>query len=180
MRFIEQIRTRGHLYFLDKVRKDIKRVPQAINYSRANYVGILFDASEPGNIAVVKQYVKRLQNDGKKVEMLGFLKNKKQAEGSDFDYFTLSGVSLFHIPDKEVSAFANKPFDLLISLHTGTILPLEYISALSKAKCRVGRYIENKTWCYDMMVYAGEEKPLSELVKQTDYLLTEINKNATV
>lgn len=181
MQWIEQLRERGNRYFLNKAMAHHKHTAHAMNYANARYVGILFDASEPSNIATVKQFAQQLKGNGKNVEVLALFKNKKQVGEQVLDHFTLADTSFFRVPRQGVlGGFANKPFDLLLSLHTNPSLPLEYLSAMSMAKCRVGRYIPNKTICYDLMAFVKDGSDLRELIKQIDDLLNEINKNATV
>jgi hypothetical protein len=181
MQFINKIRAAVHNYFLKRELEGQSVPRQVMNYNTARHIGILFDASIPENIEEVRKYAQRLKVPGKAVEVIGLFRNKKQVGETVIDHFTMADVNWYHVPDPKVAdGIIQKPFDLLISLLTEESLPLEYLSAKSKARFRIGRFLPDKQYCYDLMVYEPAGVELNKLIKQVDHLLTEINKNATV
>ena len=181
MQLIDKIRFVGNQYFLTKALVGTTPANHTLNFAAAKSIGILFDASKVENISAIKEYAQHLKSLGKNVELYGLYKDKKQVQDNVFDHFTMADVNWLHVPREGIiNSFGVKPFDLLLSLHNETVLPLEYISALSKAKCRVGRYIKDKTYCYDLMAAIPEGADLKQLILQIDQLIKEINKDATV
>lgn len=175
---LNQLKYKLHHYFLTKRLKKVNLNRSYVNLSKAKSVGILFDANIVEHIAIVDAFVKDLKNNGKDVTLLGYLKNDKKKPTIDFPYFTAKDTSWIGIPAKEkTGSFVKKEFDLLINLYTHECLPLEFISTLSNAKYRVGRYIDDKTYCYDLMIRLEERKDLTYLIEHTNHYLKEINKN---
>ena len=85
-------------------------------------------------------------------------------------------MSMALVPQQSVlNGYADKPFDLLLNLYTTEILPLEYISAVSKATFRMGRYIAGKDYYCDMMISLKATDTLENLIEQTLHYLNQIN-----
>ncbi len=81
----------------------------------------------------------------------------------------------------EVSQFLTERFDILINLYLPAQekdhkknQPIEYISALSKAKLRVGPFSEN-TASFDLIIDVPAKADLQHLIKQIDFFLNRIN-----
>ena len=152
---------------------------QTITFKQARTVGVLFYADKLGDTQQLQQYVKQLEQRGLKVQHLTFLNDKKQAEQLKQPHFTASQVNFFGVPKGEaVERFAQQPFDLLINLYLTDNQALEYISAVSAARYRVGRFVADKTWYCDLMVNLGEKRELPYLIRQIDHYLNYINSNA--
>ena len=177
MALFPKLRKRLHHYFLKKKLADLTMDNSIVNYYNARSIGVLYDATQPEDRQLVKKYIVRLKEQGKQVDSLAYLNLKKLVEDFTEEHFTPKQVDWLYRPDNATQAFAEKPYDLLINLCTRRNLPMEYLAATSKARYRVGRYIEDKTYCYDLMVYLSEEKALSNLIREVDHLLTEINKH---
>jgi hypothetical protein len=74
----------------------------------------------------------------------------------------------------EINQFKDKRFDILINLYSGNNIQIEFISALSKAKLRVGPFSENPN-SYDLMIDIPDSKGIDHLIKQIDFFLNRIN-----
>lgn len=181
MPFLGDIRKRIHLYLLKKRMGDLHADSTVVNYNKAKKVGVLYNAADPADVALVTKYIQRLQQKGKTVQGLAYIPDPKKALDVTADHFTNKHVNWLFVPNSmDVQSFMKERFDLLVNLYTKPCLPLEYIAALSEARYKVGRYIEDKTYCFDLMVYLDEKKDLNNLIKEVDHLLTEINKNEHV
>lgn len=148
-----------------------------VNYHNAKTISVLYDGTIPENRQMAKRFMKRLREQGKHVSGLAYINTKKPVEDFTDDHFTRKQVDWLFRPDKAAQEVAEKKTDLLINLCATRSLPLEYLAATSKARYRVGRYIEDKTYCYDLMVYLDEKKSMADLIREVDHLLTEINKH---
>jgi len=118
-------------------------------------VGILYNALD-GDKQVL-QLAKWFSNHGVKVISLGFVDEKEL--GSNFspnyktDYFCKRNLTRWNLPKEEdINRFVLEPFDYLINLYREPILPLMGVSALSRAKFRIGPYHSEYIHCYDMML----------------------------
>jgi len=153
----------------------VKKKRIASNFDDARNIGLLFDASNPANVQTVLSYKKELQGLRKKVSLMGYKDVKELSGEDDYPCFCNKDLGLSMTPKaQEVLEFIQKPFDLLISLHTNTCLPLEYISAASSAHFRIGHYQEDKTDFYDFMIY-GKGKTLRALIHQMETYLKKIH-----
>jgi len=160
---------------LNQKLSQIKINRTSVEFDIAESIGILFDATDPSNRNKVTAYAQNMIKNGKKVSLLGFVKNKQKDLSFSFKYFTLNEVNWKMIPESsEVNNFLNKKFDILINLYLGKNNPIEYISALSKANLRVGPFSENPN-CYDLMIDIPNSKGIDHLIKQVDFFLNRIN-----
>lgn len=172
-----QFRTQIHQYLLNKRLQKFSRVGAVVNYYQAKNIGLLADATRPESYKQVQQYAQKLKADGKKVRVLYYLTPSKERPSILEDHITGKQINLWYIPKGTiVEDFMKQPFDILLNLCEKSNLPLEYISALSAAHYKTGRYIEDKTACFDLMVYLNEQKQVNHLINETDQLLKAINK----
>ena len=106
------------------------------------------------------------------------LNDKKIDHKADINIFNRKAVNWYGVPiDERVDAYCNKNFDLLICAMTTDSKPLEYIAYLSKAKYRVGRFAENKTRLYDLMIQVDVNHDLNYLLQQMTHFLESIKYN---
>lgn len=177
MNFIERLQLRLYNYFLQQKLKRNKIERNAVNFNKAKRIGILFDATDPSNEAVVNRYKQNLQNNGKQVDMLAYVDDKQEHDTTLFKYFNRKNLSWTLQPTGTiVEQFMQTPFDILLNLHIDTVPPLEYVSALSKAQLRVGQFRDSKEYCYDLMIDIPEGDSLNNYIGQIDALLKTINK----
>lgn len=147
----------------------------ATDFDSARNIGLLFDATKEEDVRFVLSYKRELQSQRKRVSLMGFVDSKEPVEDEKYACFCRKDLGLSKTPKKqEVLDFISEPFDLLIALHTHSSQPLEYLSAASSARFRVGYYQENKEDLYDFMVY-GKTKSLRAFIKQMETYLNKIH-----
>jgi hypothetical protein len=145
------------------------------NLADAHSVGIIYDSSDPDHDITITKFAEMLRNKGKKVDIIAYINDKKVDHKGDIEVFNPKAVNWYGVPlDDRVSAFCNKPFDLLICALLKESKPLEYIAYLSKAKYRIGPFDEQKTYCYDLMIEMGANSGLDYLLQQMIYFLEKI------
>lgn len=172
MNWIEKIRHHFYQSALTKQLQDKKIQRRVINLTDAGSIGILYDFEDR---AVVQQVIQELQVQHKTVESLCFFGGKEKEKPQMQNVFTKTDVAWQNVPKTELAkAFSDKKFDLLLCLFTNENLPLEFISATSGARWRVGVFRESKTLCYDMMVNVGEKKEVKYLWEQAQHFLNNI------
>ena len=146
-----------------------------INMPQVHTVGIVFDSTNPANDSAVLSFAEQLKSAGKEVELLGFVNDKKTESKPGITIFNRKALNWLDIPTTEpIESFAQKKFDLLLACFTGEHLTLEYLTAISNARWRVGAYAENKTGFYDMMINVGDKTDLQYLLDQSVYFLNYI------
>lgn len=167
--------------FNRQLTKRLAQRPQEVtpvSFQDAKEIGILFDLTDMGNNReIILRYKSQLQGERKKVKLLAYIDALEVPDGLGFDCFCKKDLSWTSVPNSPVAeAFIQTPFDLLLSLHTHECPPIEYISAVSHAKFRIGHFQKEKTYCYDFMVYS-KSRSIRVLLQQIEHYLEVINKN---
>lgn len=150
--------------------------PKVRNFEAVHTVGILFDADQAEELAVVLEYKNILQRDYRKqVTLLGYHNTKELPEGLSYPSFCRKDLNWSETPKGElVEEFVQTPFDWLLALHMNDCAPLEYIAAASRASFRIGHYRPNKTEFYDWMLH-GKNNDLSAFLKQLEQYRSKIH-----
>lgn len=175
MRFWDNIKNYFYQRSLNEKLSAVKTEHSLISMEAANSIGIAFDSSDPANDTVILSFAERLRSEGKEVDILGLVKDKKTESKDGMAVLNPKSLNWAGVPQGEtVEKFSGKKFDLLLACFTGENLPLEYIAGTSQARWRVGVYAETKTGLYDMMVNVGERKDLPYLLEQMVYFLNYI------
>lgn len=146
------------------------------NLADAKKVGIVYDSSNPDNDIIVTKYAEDLRKQGKQVELMGFVNDKKIDHKADILVFNPNHLEWTGVPkDERINKFAATDFDLMIGAFTGSNLALEYIAYTSKAKWRVGPYLKGKKDAFDLMIRLGDKTGLDYLLKQITHFLNQIH-----
>ncbi|MDP4280631.1 MAG: hypothetical protein Q8867_00635 [Bacteroidota bacterium] len=169
-----------------RLRKSLVKVNRKramINLADARRIGIIYVLNDTLDYDTVSGFVTELQRQHKEVKALGFVRNKdligRFLPKLSYDFFSRKDVTWFNVPvQKRVKDFTETEFDLLIDLSLKEMIPVQYVAGHSRAQCRVGRFTEENTCCYDFMINLNPAATLDEFIKQIIYYLTVINKNA--
>lgn len=136
----------------NQVKKN-KSVRKSTDYKKAETIGILFSVEDRRKHDDVKEFVQKLQQDGKKVQVLEFLPEKKENYEFMFDFFTLKDISFWgKIESSKTLKFSDTSFDYLFCLDTKLNPMVSYVLARSKSKCRVGKYFEDAKSLFEFMI----------------------------
>ena len=147
-----------------------------LNLKEAKSIGILYESNTAADDQAVAAFRNTMLQQGKTVEVLSQVNDKKVLSKENAAIFHRKDIGFNYVPGGEnVEAFISKPFDLLIAAFTEENLTLEYISYLSKAKCRVGVFQLNKTGAFELMVNVGSRKDLPYFFDQSVHFLSKIN-----
>ncbi len=170
-------------YFLKKELRSAgkERKPNKFNFNEIKTVGILFDATNPEDFEIVKRYVVYLREYKKKVKAIGFFSTKEipplTYSKLEYDFFSIKELNWMYIPSSIIiKNFIDEELDLLIDLNVHDHFPLKYISALSKAAFKVGKYDEKDIDIHDMMIDADNTKIVKYFLRQVDTYITMLNK----
>jgi hypothetical protein len=121
----------------------------------------------------IKEFVRKLEHDGKKVKALGYLPPNQENHEFMFDIFTPREISFWgNIEATSAVEFASTPFDFLIYLDSTPNPLILNIIAKSKAKCRVGKFWEEGGPYFEMMVesYGNPKLLIDHLYQYTSAL----------
>ena len=124
-----------------------------VSYKKAHEIGIIFTVEDKAKHETVKDLIKKLEQDGKHVEVIEFLPEKKDNYEFKFDFFTEKDLSFWgNITSHSALKFSDTPFDFLFYLDTTPNPLILHLLARSKAKCRVGRSWDNGRSYFEFMV----------------------------
>jgi hypothetical protein len=171
----------GRYYFKKEKSKSVCH-RQMTNLHDAQRIGILYTLDDVPDYERVSDFVSQLQSDHKEVKALGFVKNKNLIQRFlprlSFDFFSKRDLTWFYKPiHTQVKDFIEKEFDLLIDLSLKDNFPLKYIAGLSNALLRVGKFSEENTAYYDLMIDTKPTMTTDEYLSQIQHYLTIINSN---
>ena len=131
-------------------------------------MGILYKERDHGFYRTIKDIAKHFQDElgVKRVSMLSYVdKDSKRTPGwlvkkLDSGYFCKSDLNWYGKPVKEIEAFTEVEFDILIDLELEPILPLKHVLNMSMAQMKVGA--EQVDWAfrdYDVQICRLNHKP---------------------
>lgn len=110
-------------------------------YRQAVSIGIIFTVEDRKKHDHIKNLIRKLEHDGKKVKALGYLPPDQENYEFLFDFFTHREVSIWgNITAASALKFADTPFDFLIYLDSSPNDFILNLIAMSKAKCRIGKF----------------------------------------
>jgi len=180
MGFISDIKLKLGLKILRSKSKKLKRKRGVFNFDNAKTVGIVFNATKQESFDIAYEFVKYLEQKSIKVETLGFVDSKEvrdfYRETVNTKYFSKKNLNWYGKPKNEnVEKFINKNFDILIDLSLIDEYPILYISALSKAKFKVGRF-SGKSEYLDFMIDISKKPQYNFLIEQIKHYLLSLNK----
>ena len=145
------------LNFLKIKTKALLRKNKALHanlpYKQAKTVGVIFTVEDKQKHFVMKEFIKKLETDGKIVQVLEYLPEKKENYEFKFDFFTDKDLSFWgNITSSNAMQFADAPFDFLFYLDLTPNSLILHLLAKSKAKCRVGRFWDDGQHYLDLMI----------------------------
>jgi Family of unknown function (DUF6913) len=168
-----------HRFLLKRKLSKLENTHHSVPYGEVRHIGILFNAADQSDYVSIEAYANQLKEENKKVEILGYIPLKHIEGILSYPYFTKKEINFFQIPNsQDVQDFINKEFDVLLHFSKEEELELEYISALSKAKMRVGKYNAEKLYCYDLMIEGqNQTESIGDLIPVFNKYLKMIKNN---
>lgn len=101
----------------------------------------------------MKDFISKLQHDGKQVYVLEFLPKKKDNPEFMFDFFTIEDLNFWgKINSSSLEKFQNSNFDFLFNIDTQSNPLILNLMANCKAHCRVGRYLDGFSDFFELMI----------------------------
>lgn len=153
------------------------REKQFIKLPEAKSVGIIFDATSGEDFEIIKKYIQQLKEITKGIHAIGFVDNKITPNYSyiktDIDLFNKKELKRLYQPlSPYIKTFIETPRDILIDANVGNKLPLQYIVAASKAKCKVGQHTVGNELFHDVLLNVGPNNGLEFFLQQSLKYLT--------
>jgi hypothetical protein len=162
MKWMDNFRTYVGRRVLNSYLANKVRTPVVCNINEAKHIGILYNATESVSFEIIRNLVKELAHDSRKVTVLGYVDSKNLIDNylyrKGFDFFSKNELNWYSKPiSSVVDQFIKEPFDLLINLSLENYFPIRYITALSSAAFKTGRFSPDDT-ILDFMIDIDKEK----------------------
>ncbi len=137
-------------------------------YKKAASIGVIFTVEDRPKHDHIKEFIRKLEHDGKKVTALAYLPPDQENYEFLFDFFTYREISFWgNITAASALTFADTPFDFLIYLDTAPNDLILNVIAKSKAKCRVSKFWKETEPFFELMIESnGNSKALIDQVYQ--------------
>jgi len=170
-------------WFLKRAHKRVVRKKKLLGYSQAQNIGILYDATSEDNYRIITLLVKDLQQDMKKVKTLGFVSLKKMPDHAfpklTFEFCNAKSFSITQQPlTKNIKDFISNDYDILIDLTPSDFYQCKFLTAISGATMKVGRYVEKYIEVFDLMLQLDDNSSLKETSEQMLHYLKMINNGS--
>jgi len=133
-------------------------------YKQSVNVGVVFSVEDKQKHLDIKEFIQLLERDGKKVQVLEYLPPNKENFEFKFDFFTIKDLSFWgNLESPVTNTFIETSFDYLFYIDKESNPLVLNLLARCKAHCRIGRYNENESDFYELMIEQnGTNKGLIE------------------
>ncbi len=133
--------------------KKTKTTHASMPYKQAVRIGIIFTVEDKQKHEAIKEFISKLEHDGKKVQVIEFLPEKKINHEFKFDFFTIKDISFWgNLESPNALKFADTPFDYLFCIDKESNPLILHVLARSKAHCRVGRFNDSENQYFELMI----------------------------
>lgn len=171
-------------YLLKKESARLQRNKRAFNMAEAKTFTILFEASKLEDVDLVKKYAGYLKEMKKKVRIIGYFNTPYPPDFTysklEYEFFSVKELTWYLAPSGSfLNAFLEEEFDVLIDLNLDNHFPIKYISTLSRACFKIGRYSEENQNVFDLLLDIEQGKTFKYFLRQVDIYLDMINKKAS-
>jgi hypothetical protein len=147
------------------------RNKQFVKLSDAKTIGIIFEATNSETFETVKKFIIQLKEYTKNVRAIGYVDEKITPNYSyiktDIDLFNKKELKSFYQPQSPyIKTFMDDEKDLLIDLNFNQKIPLQFIAASSKAKCKVGLHVPENERLHDILIATTTQQGLDFYLQQ--------------
>src|SRR5262245_49112049 len=107
----------------------------SLPYKQATKIGIVFTVEDKQKHLLIKELIKKIEQDGKSAEVLCYLPHDKVNYEFIFDFFSSKDFSFWgKLTSEKAIKFSETPFDYLLYLDTESNPLILNLLARSKAK----------------------------------------------
>ena len=177
MEFIRRLRHKLHDRFLEKAVNQLSQSHRSLAFSDIRGVGVLFDAEKLTHFKQSKALINQLKEQKKQVRVLGYFKGKHDHSNLEYRTFGQKDLDWYLRPKGfEIEEFNRHKIDVLINCCLSPELPLEYLSATSKAEFRIGPFTQN-SHCYDLMLDVPDPEDIEHYLHRVEFFLNHLNQS---
>jgi hypothetical protein len=153
--------------------KKNKTPRSTVPYKQALNVGVIFTVEDKQKHEAVKDFVKKLEHDGKKVQVIEFLPKDRENYDFKYDFFSENDLSFWgKITAENAIRFSDAPFDYLFYIDINPNPFVLHLLARGKARCRVGRSWPDARPYFEFMIesFNSNQSLIEGMYKYTSQL----------
>jgi hypothetical protein len=156
----------------------VKRQKMLFDFASAKYIGVLCSPQDEISTGHLKNFLHYLSQKGIKYSVFGYFDGKKIPDNflywKGMDFITRQDLNFFYMPKGPiVDKFINEPFDMLINCNIANYFPVEHMSQLSVAKCKVGIVREGESY-YDLTIDIEKSRTIEYFLKNLEVYLSNL------
>ena len=157
---------------LTKIISNIERSPVFPNINKVKSIGVIWQPTQKEAFQYLKSYFNREQVIFRGFCVFEAITNPHQ----DANTLTVKDLDFWGLPKKEkVDEFINIRFEVLFNIALEDNLVLDYITALSQARFKIGSS-PNANNYFDLNINIDENRDPMYLAKQQIFYLAQLNK----
>jgi hypothetical protein len=166
---------------LEKLEKSNPAIRSIVPLSKAESIGILFDYNlSESNQKIIKKWAKWLREKGKTVQLCE-VKNSKLKKGENINTSPLelhsNHFNIFGKPKvDEGIVFMHTVFDYLVTFQMDPGKEVNWLSAGSKAKVRIGLYEDDNKLPYCDLYIKSNKEGLENYIDKLENTVENINE----
>ena len=150
----------------------INRKPVFPNINTVKTIGVIWQPTQKEAFQYLKNYFNREQVIFRGFCVFEAITNPHQ----DSNTLTVKDLDFWGLPKKEkVEEFTNIRFEILLNIAFENNLVLDYITALSQARFKVGGSPDENNY-FDLNINIDENRDAMYLAKQQIFYLSQLNK----
>lgn len=167
-------------YKFQRAMKKVTRKKHMVNLLDARSIAIIYLVADEKTFRLIKDIQKNLSENKREVMVIGYIDRPDiptYCIVPDMGYyFNQNEIDWLSIPKNDyLKKFVKKDFDILIDLSDDDMFTLKYLSGLSQAKLKVGKYSPLHEKIMDLMIDTNKDKSLDYFIDQALYYLRAIN-----
>lgn len=157
---------------LNKLASTVSRKPFLPDIDKVKTVGVIWQPTQKEAFTWLRNYFNR-----DKIIFRGFCVFEETVNPHEYsNTITTNDLTWWGLPKPEKSdEFINMNFELLLNIALKQNLVIDYITALSQAKFKVGWSPEENNY-FDLNINIGEKEDAMYLAKQQIFYLAQLNK----
>ncbi len=152
----------------------LKRKKATVNFKTAKTALILIDGLAAEDNEHIFKFITFLRENNIEITQLFFYNIKEKVDSKTTDHsfhFSRKDTDLTGKPKGQVINFLlQKEFDLLFDMSIEKYFFLNYITALSRAKLKIGLYSDALLY-FDLMINMGEDVSMGNYIKELKFYL---------
>jgi len=166
-------------YLFNKELQQRRRKVRLITLERAATIGILYNLFTEDDFKVMSRFIKKLQEQGKKVKAIAYNGGKIVPpfynETLTQDLILEKQLTRLSFPKVPfVSEFIESQFDILFDFSMEHNFPVFYLGALSSAGFKIGLNEDNRVPYFDLVITPESNSSLEKHIESTLLYLEQI------